>query len=244
MLGLILLVALFDVLSGVLKHASEIVLVRKPRMADYARYAAAASLVLGESTESFLQAFGENTKRQNNASIESSSTAQVVLEFMKDKESWEGASSELYSLLKVIAEKANLQIGGAGGFPRAANWLWRKIKEVKSNLKSMGIEVVSGEMSTNSVIKLQRLGQNAATVATDAIGSMETSDTSKDGVAIDTATDEGNGFSHEEDDMAAMAAIFQERKCPTCGGEEFWTRSDGELICAMCHPPVTPLPGK
>lgn len=162
----LLLGALFDVISGTLGLVSEIVLAQKPRMADYARYAAAAAVILGQTTDSFLAAFGENTKRQNNAAIESSSTAQVVLEFMKGRNEWEGASSELYSLLKNIAEKANLQMGSDGGFPKAANWLGRKIREVRPNLSSLGIEATFGEVSTNSVIYLRK---NAATVATAAI---------------------------------------------------------------------------
>jgi hypothetical protein len=240
----LLLGALFDVLSGVLKHAPGIVLTRKPRMADYSRYAAAAAIMLGETTESFLAAFGENTKRQNNASIESSSTAQVVIEFMSDRDVWEGASSELYGILKQIAEKGNLQIGGAGGFPRAANWLWRKIKEVKPNLQSLGIEITCGEMSANSVIHLQKQSQNTANVATTAIGNMKTDKDKGDGVAISTATNEKNDSSHESIDMATVAAIFEEKKCSVCRSENFWTRQDGEEICAVCHPPVTPVPGK
>ncbi|OGM30870.1 hypothetical protein A2630_02635 [Candidatus Woesebacteria bacterium RIFCSPHIGHO2_01_FULL_44_10] len=240
----LLLGALFDVLSGVLKHASEIALTRKPRMADYARYAAAAAIVLGETTESFLAAFGENTKRQNSASIESSSTAQVVLEFMSDRDEWEGASSELYGILKQVAEKGNLQIGGAGGFPKAANWLWRKIKEVKPNLQSLGVEVVCEEISANSVIRLWRSSQDAANTATNATESSEVRGGNKDGVAMDTATDETDNPSHEQIDMATVAAIFEEEKCSFCGGNEFWTRQDGERICSVCHPPIVPLPGK
>jgi len=240
----LLLGALFDVLSGVLKHASGIVLTRKPRMADYSRYAAAAAIMLGETTESFLAAFGENTKRQNNASIESSSTAQVVIEFMSDKDEWEGASSELYGILKQIAEKANLQIGGAGGFPRAANWLWRKIKEVKPNLQSLGIEITCGEMSANSVIHLQKQSQNTAIIATNATENTEINKDKKDGVATNTATNSEGGSSHESIDMATVAAMFEEKRCSVCGGEEFWTRQDGEEICVVCPPPVAPLTSK
>lgn len=31
--------------------------------------------------------------------------------------------------------------------------------------------------------------------------------------------------------------------CGVCGSKDFWQRHDGEIICAVCHPPVDPLPG-
>lgn len=240
----LLLGALFDVLSGVLKHSRGIVLTRKPRMADYSRYAAAAAIMLGETTETFLAAFGENTRRQNSASIESSSTAQVILEFMSAQDEWEGASSELYGILKQVAEKGNLQIGGAGGFPKAANWLWRKIKEVKPNLQSLGVEVTCEEVSANSVIRLWKSSQNAANTATSATQSPEANKSNEDSAATNTATNGVIDSSHEQIDMATVAAIFEEEKCTVCGGSKFWTRQDGGRVCSVCHPPIAPLPGK
>lgn len=234
----LLLGALFNILSGVLKRAPSVVLERKPRMADYARYAAAAAIELGQTTETFITAFGENTKRQNNASIESSSTAQVILEFMKDKDNWEGASSELYSLLKQIIDKTNLQIGGSGGFPKAANWLWRKIKEVRPNLQALGIEAVCSEASTNSIIHLYKLAKNAATVASSLDVSIEQMSGKENGAAIDVATGEASKFDLGEEAMAAMATTTKQYKCTCCGSEDFWTRFDGEPICSLCHPPV------
>lgn len=237
----LLLGALFSALSETLKIAPSIVLPQKPRMADYARYAAAAAVVLGETVDSFLLAFGENTKRQNIAAIESSSTAQVVLEFMKGRNEWEGASSELYSMLKQIAEKANLQIGGSGGFPKAVNWLWRKIKEVKPNLLSLGIEVVSGEVSTNSVIYIRRvggLGQDVAIATTVAILSSD-KDGSMDGSISGGGDDVATDIEAESGNVAVMAAFEEPLRCHVCGGSEFWKRHDGEDICVICHPPVT-----
>ena len=66
----------------------------------------------------------------------------------------------------------------------------------------------------------------------------------KDGVATVTATNGKDDSNHEEIDMATVAAIFEEKKCSVCGGDKFWTRQDGVEICAVCHPPVTPVPGK
>ncbi|MEK6822337.1 MAG: hypothetical protein AABY13_00790, partial [Nanoarchaeota archaeon] len=49
-----------------------------------------------------------------------------TIQFMSDKEKWEGLSSELYAELRKIIEDTKQQIGGEGGFPRAVNHLWKR----------------------------------------------------------------------------------------------------------------------
>ena len=163
---------------------------------------------------------------------------------MSDKNEWSGASSELYKLLKKVAEDSNLRVGGRNGFPDGTNWLWRKIEEVKPNLQSLGVDVTRAEKSANSVIHLWKSSQDAANTATNAIESSEANGGNKSGIAKDSATNGVDNSSHEQIDMATVAAIFEEEKCSVCGGNEFWTRQDGERICSVCHPPIEPLPGK
>ncbi len=153
--------ALFDTLSQVLKILSDFKLSKKPRMADYAKYGAAAAIALGYSADQFLKAFSENISRQNQAAIESSPTAQVVLQFMSDQNFWSGSSSELHQELKVLVEKLNLQIGGSDGFPKSANWLWKRIMQVRPNLLERGISAQKEDTEANSVIKLTKTVQDA-----------------------------------------------------------------------------------
>jgi len=148
--------AIFKVLSKVLQIVPELKLKQKPRMADYGKYASAAAIALGHNAEIFLSAFAENVKRQNDAAIEASAVAQVIIDFMNDKENWEGSSSELYGLFKTLAINANLEIGGKNGFPKASNWLWKKIHVIRPNLIAMGINISHSESSIGSVIKLSR----------------------------------------------------------------------------------------
>lgn len=158
--------ALLTTLSQALKTLPNIALPRKPRMADYAKYAAAAALSLGYSTEQFLSAFSENTNRQNQAAIESSVTAQVILEFVKDKDSWSGSSSQLHATLLELATAANLKVGGEGGFPKSSNWLWKKIQTVKTNLFSLGIKVSHDENNIGSLIIIEKVSKNPQNTAT------------------------------------------------------------------------------
>ncbi|MCX6782899.1 MAG: bifunctional DNA primase/polymerase [Candidatus Levybacteria bacterium] len=173
--------ALFTNLSHVLRMITDFKLSKKPRMADYAKYAAAGAIALGRTSEEFLSAFSENIGRQNQAAIESSPTAQSILQFMSLQDDWSGSSSDLHKELKLIVDKANLQLGGSDGFPKSSNWLWKRIMQIRPNLLSLGISAVKSESETSSVITLKK-------------SSKDTENT-----AITTSTTNG------QSDMAAMA---------------------------------------
>lgn len=148
--------AIFTALAEVLKIIPSFKLSKKPRMADYAKYAAASAIALGNSADDFLNAFTENIGRQNQAAIESSPTAQSILSFMSEKDEWNGSSSALHKELKQIVEKSNLQLGGSDGFPKSSNWLWKRIMQVRPNLTSLGIKVWKTDAVNNSVINLSK----------------------------------------------------------------------------------------
>jgi len=165
-----LLGAAFDVLSKTLKNLETIKLARKPRMADFAKYAVASTVALGGSQSDFLNAFDRNLERQNTAAIDSSLTAQVIIQFMRDKAAYKNTSTKLYEELRPIAEGSDYQIGG-GGFPKTANQLWKKIKEVRPNLNTLGLVVERAEFNYGTEISITKTslyaGNNSATTATD-----------------------------------------------------------------------------
>lgn len=161
---------LFSILSKTLALAENLKLKRQPRMADYATFATAAAIVLGSSEEEFLQAFSRNVQKQNQSAVDSSPVAQTIIRFMEDKTFWEGSTTDLYLFLKVLADQMALTVGGVNGFPKASNWLWKKIQVVRPNLNSFGIEVKHSEDKTSSIIKItksSKFNENAATVAND-----------------------------------------------------------------------------
>lgn len=162
---------LFNTLSKVLGIYPNLKLIKKPRMADYAKYAASAAVALGYTADDFLSAYGENTGRQNQAAIESSPTAQVVIQFMSDKDYWEGLASELHDQLLQLATKLNLDIGGRDGFPKASNWLWRKITPIRPNLMALGIEPRLKDTESGSLIQLSKDDQNGSNTSSASIQS-------------------------------------------------------------------------
>lgn len=163
--------ALFTTLSNVLRIIVDFKLSHKPRMADYAKYAAAGAIALGRTSEEFLSAFSENIGRQNQAAIESSPTAQAIIEFLSLQDEWSGSSSDLHKELMRIVEKANLQLGGSDGFPKSSNWLWKRIMQIRPNLLSLGISVTKSESEMSSIISLKKSSkdsENTASIATTA----------------------------------------------------------------------------
>ena len=69
--------------------------------------------------------------------------------------------------MKEIAEESNLAVGGADGFPKSSNWLWKKIVQVKPNLQALGIEANRERETNSNVISLSKIlqkGEDASTM--------------------------------------------------------------------------------
>lgn len=121
------------------------------RMADYYRYASGAALALGVSSEQFEEMFQRNVNRQNEAAIESSPLAQVVVDYMADKAvPVEVRSSELYTTL---SERAK-DMGVDKGMPRGAHMLWKRLNPLRIDLEAVGIEVERVDRNDASYIRL------------------------------------------------------------------------------------------
>ena len=198
---------LFTILSKTLAIAEELNLGHLPRMADYATFAAAAAISLDTPKEEFLQAFNQNITRQNQSAIESSPVAQVVLQFMEEKEVWEGTSTELHKVLRQLAENSNLKVGDSSGFPKSPHWLWRKIQVVRPNLNSFGIDARRHEIKASSIIKLTKSSksqENTATVTDTAILD-STADGNTDGDTPNQVTDIATNSKAEVATMAVVA---------------------------------------
>lgn len=156
--------ALLDTLSACLRIAPTLEIPHLPRMADYFRYALAAAIHLGYDPQQLTRAFERNVREQNQEAIEASATAQTIIEYIDRIESneWEGTSSNLFEALEKVADDLRLK----KGFPKAANWLWRRIKEVRPNLMAFGVHVDRREVAEGSLIRIcKEVKENAATTA-------------------------------------------------------------------------------
>ncbi len=144
--------ALLDIVSKTLSSVNELNFTSLPRMADYYRYATAASIHLGYGVEKFIQAYDQNKSQQVFESIETSSTVQVILIYMKGKPECTETSTRLFIDLKTIASEFELE----SGFPKGVNGLWKKIQESKMTLLSIGIETSRGRDESARYITLKK----------------------------------------------------------------------------------------
>lgn len=62
-----------------------------------------------------------------------------------------------------------MDIGGRDGFPKASNWLWRKITPIRPNLIALGIEPRLKDTEAGSLIQLSKDGQNGSNTSSASI---------------------------------------------------------------------------
>ena len=171
-----LLGAIFSTLSKAmsLKNQGLVKLEKKPRLADYAVWASAASLAMGHTIEHYLDAFEKNIDKQNSEAIDSSPIAQVIIDyiyFYKFGVERRESSKRLFEELKERAK--NLGLDKDRDFPKTQGWLWRKIKPIKGNLQNIGIEVEYFDNVRPREILIKRTGKNEENDG-DGVGDGET----------------------------------------------------------------------
>lgn len=133
--------AIFDMVSEAMRIKPKLKLKELPRMADFAEWGEAISRALGYAPGVFLSTYFDSIKRVNIEAIEGHLIGPVVLTFMEDREQWEGTPAELYNKFYKIAEDIKINTNSKG-WPKAANSLSRKLKELKTNLEEEGIEII------------------------------------------------------------------------------------------------------
>jgi hypothetical protein len=142
---------LLDAASAAIREYPNVQLPHLYRMADFIRWGEAVARVLGYSESEFLSAYEMNVGRQNEEALEASPVAQAIQQFMKEKDSWEGAPSELLGELNVIADQVQLDTRSKY-WPKSPNWLTRRINEVRPNLMATGISVDEGKGTERRII--------------------------------------------------------------------------------------------
>jgi len=199
---------LLDTLVRTLQIAQDLKLTKYPRMADFARYGAAAAMALGRTKEDFLNAYYQNINFHNEAAIEASPVAQAIMVYINEKKHFEGKPTELYKELTEVAEFNNIKTKYSQ-WPKNANWLSRKLKEVKENLKAMGVIVEFDKISEQRIIRIYLKDQeDGLTRNENMIELNEASDDNKDDnttndVMLPFAQNEDYDESDDNDDISS-----------------------------------------
>jgi hypothetical protein len=129
--------AIFDVLVKALALHPTLKLDKSPRMADFILWGCAIAEAAGYSGEAFKQAYYANIATQHDEAIEANPVAQVIMEFIRDLETWTGTPSELLALLFPIAIR--LEVSQSRYWPKDAPRLGKALEIITPNLAAKGI---------------------------------------------------------------------------------------------------------
>lgn len=128
---------LLDVLAATLRIRPTITLNRLPRMADFARWGAAASEALGFGQEAFLTAYRKNIREATGEALEASALGGPVIAFAEAEGDWTGTATRLYDLL---TERNPVEAKGPD-WPKDAPRFSRALRVLQSSLADVGVSV-------------------------------------------------------------------------------------------------------
>ena len=108
-------------------------------MADFAEVAETISRCMGYPENKFLAAYYKNIDLQTQQALEASPVATAIMEFMNSRTGWEGTATELLNQLEEVADSLKIKTKSNTLWPSASNSLSRRLNEVKTNLREIGI---------------------------------------------------------------------------------------------------------
>ena len=202
--------AIFDALAGALQRIESVAVENQFRMSDFARWGCAIAEAIGYDAKDFISAYRANIGLQNLEAIDASQIAQAIEAFMGDREEWHGTPTDLYNELEKIAEDRHFD-KKSETWPKAANWLWRRVAPMTSNLLARGIKVSrsSGEERVVTLTKVSEDAVDAVDGADEDENASETADSIANTAAIDTVgTEPLDGL--DFDSMTASTAFPDE----------------------------------
>lgn len=151
---------IFETLSKVLKarRNGAIELKELPRMADFAEIAEMISRSIGERDGAFLDAYYENIGLQTTEAIEANPVAQCLSTFIETNKGpeWTGTTSALLEELEKIATQLKINMK-TKDWPKASNILSRRLNEVMTNLREVGIMIERTVEDSHKNIRLVRI---------------------------------------------------------------------------------------
>jgi len=236
-----LLGCFFDVLSKAMTIYPSVRLSNLPRMADFMTWGVAITEALGYKAEDFIEAYQANIQSQNAEIVNSNTLAQAVLNFMANKDKWEGTVSEAYKelsdLVTVTREDST--------FPKHSNKLRKQLERIKSNLLDYGIKFTIADFNTGKGVpisfqKIEKVSSvSSKRTETNHINDLQAEDTFK--IPEDTHYVcsghnplKNNDFEDTEDTEDKIP-ILLEAKCNQCIREQTCMLLPGQS--ALCGGP-------
>jgi hypothetical protein len=128
-----------------------------PRMADFAEIGEIISRCVGNDDNKFLDAYYRNIDLQVEEAIASNPVGTAIAKLMEADEMqcpwrWRGTMSELLAKLEQAADVLKIN-RHSKSWPKAPNSLSRRINEVKTNLREIGILIDNGLRDSKTKVK-------------------------------------------------------------------------------------------
>jgi hypothetical protein len=163
--------ALFTAVSFALARLSDVRLACKPRMADFALWAAAAAPAFGFSVETFLTAYGLNRAEAVKENLEGDEVATAIIALVDkvagDNQSafWQGSCKEL---LTALEQAVNSEVREFNAWPKSARGLSGHLRRIATGLADVGVDVRFDPKSTHGrrPVTISGRSQQTATSAT------------------------------------------------------------------------------
>lgn len=186
--------AMFDALSRAMAIYPSVQVDGLERMADFTRWGAAISEVLGHGAGAFLAAYRRNVGAQTEEAVQGHLVGAAIMALVKDRPEWRGSPTMLLRAL----EQAGLSCGllrssptgqiSTKGWPGAPHILTRRLNEVRSSLADLGIEIVDARSGEREIVITKRPGQSSES-SDGGDGSVTQVDPADDGSVAAVATD-------------------------------------------------------
>lgn len=108
-------------------------------MADFAEVAEIISRNMGNKENKLLEVYHKNIGLQTEQALEASPVAATIIEFMRSRTYWIGTTTGLLEELEQIAGSLKIKTKQNRLWPAAPNRLSRKLNEIKTSLRQIGI---------------------------------------------------------------------------------------------------------
>lgn len=150
-----ILAGLLDAAATALARVDAVELLKRPRMADFARWVTAAEPALGWPEGAFMAAYEANREDAGDTALDGSPVASAIIRFLAPGTSWRGTIGELkHELQTRLPGLAN----DPHAFPRELSQFGTELKRLRPVLRGQGIDVTHERVgqSRRRVVTLKR----------------------------------------------------------------------------------------
>jgi len=130
--------AFYDAVSAALKNQDQVQLASMPRMADFARWVAAAEPACPWQAGEFERVYESNRNEIIDTAIEDDPIGEAVLYLLRDKAKWSGTPTELLRVLKKVTAE---ELQKDTDWPKAPNALSARLMRLEGFLASKKVAI-------------------------------------------------------------------------------------------------------